>query len=106
MFSAVKKIFLFLFFFLLISISVFAQSDFSEDWEDYFSYNNVKDFYFSEQKIYAAADNAVFTFDEVEQEMKKFSSIQGLSGKETSSIFLMRIPNAFYWDINRVYLKL
>jgi hypothetical protein len=78
-----KLFFLFLF---LIYLPIFSQIDYSDSWEDFYSYNNVKDFVKVDNVIYALADNAVFTFDETSSEIKKFSSIQGLSGETTSSI--------------------
>jgi len=80
-----KNIF-FLFLFLLTT-RLFAQVDYSDSWEDFYSYNNVKDFVKANNIIYALVDNAVFTFDETTSETKKFSSIQGLSGQTTSAIF-------------------
>jgi hypothetical protein len=78
-----KLIFLFLFF---SSLSVSAQIDYSDSWEDFYSYNNVKDFVKVNNIIYALVDNAIFTFDENTLEIKKLSSIRGLSGETTSSI--------------------
>ena len=79
-----KKLF-FLFLFLNYSL-IFSQVDYTDSWEDFYSYNNVKDFVKVDNILYALADNAVFTFDESTAEIKKFSSIQGLSGETTSSI--------------------
>ena len=75
-------------FLILLSIysSVFSQIDYSDSWEDFYSYNNVKDFIKVDNIIYALADNAVFTFNETTSEIEKFSSIQGLSGETTSAI--------------------
>lgn len=74
-------------FFLCTSLSMFSQVDYSNSWEDFYSYNNVKDFVKVDNIIYALADNAVFIFDENTLEIEKFSSIQGLSGETTSSIY-------------------
>ena len=79
-----KKLF-FLFLFLNYSL-IFSQVDYSDSWEDFYSYNNVKDFVKVDNILYALTDNAVFTFDETTSDIKKFSSIQGLSGETTSSI--------------------
>lgn len=79
-----KIIFLFLF---CINFTTFSQIDYSNSWEDFYSYNNVKDFVKVDNIIYALVDNAVFTFDENTREIEKFSSIQGLSGETTSSIY-------------------
>ena len=76
-----------LLFFLLFSFSVSGQTDYSASWEDFYSYNNVKDFVKVDDVIYALADNAVFTYNSNSEEIQKFSSIQGLSGETTSSIY-------------------
>ncbi|RUA07209.1 MAG: hypothetical protein DSY82_08560, partial [Flavobacteriia bacterium] len=77
----------FLLVFLLKGSIVFSQTDFSDQWEDLYSYNNVKSFTGIDNKIYAAADNAVFIYDKATQEIQKFSSVNGLSGKTTTYIY-------------------
>ena len=80
-----KKI-LFLIF-LICSFSVFGQTDYSASWEDFYSYNNVKDFVKVDNIMYALSDNGVFTYNTRSQEINKISSIQGLSGGTTSAIY-------------------
>ena len=82
-----KLIFIFLF---LIALSVSAQVDYSDSWEDFYSYNNVKDFVKVDDIVYALSDNAVFTYNEATSEITKLSSIQGLSGDITSSIHYLQ----------------
>ncbi len=82
---------------LLTPILNHAQQDFSDDWEDFFSYNNVKDFVKSGDKIYAIVDNAVFVYDLNTQTNQKISSINGLSGETTSALF-------FDADFNRIVI--
>lgn len=72
-----------------------SQTDFSGSWEDFFSYNNVRDFVIVEDKIYAIADNAAFLFDQSNGETRKISSVHGLSGKETSSAYYSRSTQRF-----------
>ncbi|MDY7394693.1 two-component regulator propeller domain-containing protein [Aureibaculum sp. 2210JD6-5] len=79
-----KNIFLFT---LMFAVFGRAQTDFSANWEDFYSYNNVKDFIKTGSKVYAVTDNAVFIYDEISQETEKLSSVQGLSGEATSSIY-------------------
>lgn len=67
-------------------LSGFAQNDFSHEWLDFFSYNNVKDLVTAEDKIYAMTDNAVFIYDNTLQTTEKLSSVNGLSGGEASAI--------------------
>lgn len=79
-----KKIFSLYILFFTVFFS--AQTDYSDSWEDFYSYNNVKDFVKVDDIIYALADNAVFTYDVISEEINKLSSVQGLSGEATSSI--------------------
>ena len=78
-----KYLFAFLFCFTNI---VFAQKNYSDQWQDLYSYNNVKDFTIVGNKLYAISNNAMFTYDIETNETHKFSSINGLSGTNTSSI--------------------
>ncbi len=76
----------FLLYILFFSLLFSAQTDYSDSWEDFYSYNNVKDFVKVDATIYALADNAVFTYNTSTKEISKLSSVQGLSGETTSSI--------------------
>ena len=78
---------IFVIFLVFSPVFCLSQTDFSNNWEDFYSYNNVKDFTKVGNKIYAAADNAVFIYDVITQEIEKLSSVQGLSGESTSSIY-------------------
>lgn len=71
--------------FLYLQIS-FAQVDYSNTWEDFYSYNNVKDIIKVDHKIYALCDNAVFIYDTNLNETTKLSSVNGLSGTTTSAL--------------------
>ncbi|HIE45734.1 MAG TPA: hypothetical protein EYP87_06150 [Flavobacteriaceae bacterium] len=77
----------------IISINTYSQIDYSDSWEDFFSYNNVKDFYIDNNKIYAVSDNAIFIYDSNSLEYKKISSVHGLSGETTSSFFYSATTN-------------
>ncbi len=79
--------------FILYSLISFSQVDYSDLWEDFFSYNNVKDFYFNNNKIYAVCENAIFIYDENSFEYKKTSSVHGLSGETTSSFYYSNSTN-------------
>lgn len=78
---------LFTLYILISSLVMFSQTDYSTSWEDFYSYNNVKDFTKVDNVIYALADNAVFTYDVISGEINKLSSVQGLSGEPTTAIF-------------------
>lgn len=77
----------FLLFLFFMRTTMFSQINYSDSWEDFFSYNNVKDFYFENNKIFAVSDNAIFIYDSNNDTYKKVSSVHGLSGKTTSSFF-------------------
>lgn len=71
---------------LFFNFGALFSQDFSADWVGYFSYLDIADISQSDQKIYAAADNAIFTYDINTNEIDKISTINGLSGESISSI--------------------
>ncbi|MFL0353238.1 two-component regulator propeller domain-containing protein [Xanthomarina sp. GH4-25] len=79
-----KKI-IFLLFVIFSSLSTIAQ-DYSALWKGYFSYLNVKDVSKGNDKIYVAAENAIYTYDLITAEMETITTINGLSGEEISTI--------------------
>jgi len=81
-----KKKILLLFISFLWSVGIMAQ-DFTALWEGHFSYLNIKDVVHANGKIYAASENAVFSYDLERQELEKISTINGLSGAFISSIY-------------------
>ena len=70
---------------ILVSFYMEAQ-DFSALWKGHFSYLNIKDAVQSKTKIYAASENAIFTYDLMTLEIDKISTIHGLSGEFISTI--------------------
>ncbi len=70
----------------LFFIGAWSQTDYSNNWEDFYSYNNVKDFVKVDTKIYALVDNAIFIYDVSTNEINKMSSVNGLSGEVATSI--------------------
>lgn len=79
-----KKLFVFIIF--LAPFFQYAQ-DFSALWEGHFSYNNIKKVVQGNTKIYAAAENAVFSYDIQTNEIKELTTINGLSGESISTIY-------------------
>jgi ligand-binding sensor domain-containing protein len=73
-------------FILFFTLTITSQVDYSNSWEDFFSYNNVKDFVSTNEVLYALSDNAIFTYNFQSQEIEKLSSVNGLSGETTSAI--------------------
>lgn len=81
----IKKISFFLF--LILSYTIIAQNDFSDKWEDLFSYNDVIDFYQNEEKIIALTDNALFIYNKTDETTEKISSVNGMTGTATGAIY-------------------
>lgn len=71
---------------LLCYVSVYGQS-FENSWLGHFSYNSVVDLSFSSEKIYAASENAFFTYDLQSNEIGKVSTVNGLSGEVISTAY-------------------
>ena len=90
-----KKDFFAILFILALSQHLLSQTDFSNSWEDFFSYNNVKDFIKIDNRMYAIADNAAFIQNAETGYMEKRSSVHGLSGKETTSLYYSVSTNRF-----------
>ncbi len=82
--------------FLLCFSGVFSQSDFSDNWEDFFSYNNAKDFKKVGSKLYVAVDNGIFIYDEETETNTKYSSVNGLSGKTVTTIFYDKLTENIF----------
>ncbi|MFN2261623.1 MAG: T9SS type A sorting domain-containing protein [Psychroflexus sp.] len=70
---------------IFVTTSLSAQ-DFSQNWKGHFSYFNITDLVEGDDKIYAAAENAVFIYDPFTQATETISSIQGLSGEQITKI--------------------
>ena len=71
---------------LFFVIKINAQTNSSATWEDFYSYNQVKDFVQNGDIIYALTDNAIFTYVKSTNISKKISSVNGLTGESTSAI--------------------
>lgn len=77
---------LFLTFSFLICLNTSYSQDFSKQWSGHFSYFDIRSLSTSSERVYAAAENAFFSYDLNSQTLEKVSSIQGLSGEEISAI--------------------
>lgn len=60
--------------------------DFSSLWQAHYSYNDIVDVVNGENKIYAAAQNAVFEYDVLTQELSTITTVEGLSGGQITTI--------------------
>lgn len=81
----IKRYILVLFTVVLIVLPTGAQ-DFSALWADHFSYYNIIDVTKSDSKIYAASENAIFSYDINTNETETITTVQGLSGDLISTI--------------------
>ncbi|WP_282123289.1 type IX secretion system anionic LPS delivery protein PorZ [Algibacter mikhailovii] len=80
----IKRLFVILFY--LCPLVHFSQ-DFSALWQGHFSYNHIKDISQGNGKIYAAADNAVFSLNTHTNVIEETNTVNGLSGELISAIF-------------------
>ncbi|WP_178990964.1 type IX secretion system anionic LPS delivery protein PorZ [Winogradskyella schleiferi] len=85
--KTILKISIILFWF---SASSFSQ-DFSSLWQAHYSYNNIVDVVSGENKIYAAAQNAVFEYDTSTNEITTITTIDGLSGEQITTIYYSEV---------------
>ena len=72
MHKTVFKIFILVFGF---STSCYYGQDVSSLWEGHFSYNNIVDVVSGEDKIFAAAENAIFEYDISTTELNTISTV-------------------------------
>ncbi|MGY5355274.1 type IX secretion system anionic LPS delivery protein PorZ [Wenyingzhuangia sp. IMCC45467] len=77
----------YIYLYLLLSFQlVMSQKDYANQWKDMYSYNDVKDFTIINNNLYAITENSMFVYDINSDDVKKISSVNGLSGTTTSSI--------------------
>ena len=75
-----------IFFMLLILCQLcFAQPN--QNWKGYFSYNQIKDISEASNKIYAAAENTLFSKSLISNDIQTINTINGLSGETISAIY-------------------
>ena len=72
---------------LLAQVFFLQAQNFENSWSGYFSYVSIKSISQGNDKIYAAAENAIFTYDLSTQEIETVSTINGLSGKEITTAY-------------------
>ncbi|TNJ46991.1 ABC transporter substrate-binding protein [Tamlana fucoidanivorans] len=70
----------------LFSIGVLSQ-DYSTQWQGHFSFSKIVGLSQANNKIYAAAENAVFSIDTKTNELREFTTVNGLSGESISAIY-------------------
>lgn len=72
---------------ILLSLFQIGFSQQNLNWEGYFSYNTIKDVSESSTRIFAAAENALFTKNLTTTELKTINTIDGLSGQTISAMY-------------------
>lgn len=81
-----KTVFIIIGLVLCLSTSCYSQ-DFSSLWQGHYSYNKIVDVVSGENKIYAAAENAIFQYDVVTGELNTITTVEGLSGQQITTIY-------------------
>ena len=71
---------------LFFSKVLFGQTTDSDAWEGHFSYTKIKAVVDGGDKIYAASENAIFSYDPITEERETITTINGLSGEYITSI--------------------
>jgi hypothetical protein len=89
--------------FLLLSFLGNAQN--SQLWKGYFSYNQISDLAESNRKVFASAENAIFSKDIQTNEIKTYNTIDGLSGLTISAIYHSDIVNRTFVGYDNGLIK-
>lgn len=71
---------------LVCIINPSLAQDYSKDWTGHYSYLDIKDISQGNNKVFGAAENAIFIYDIQTKKTEKLSTINGLSGETISSI--------------------
>jgi hypothetical protein len=76
---------------LLVAVFLWPLAQFGQDfsnlWKGHFSYYKIKDVVKGNNKIFAAADNAIFSYDLQTNEIKELTTVNGLSGETISTLY-------------------
>ena len=81
------------YFLWLLILAFQLGSSQNQNWKGYFSYNKIKDVSESTTRIYAAAENALFSKNLTTNEIKTTNTIDGLSGQTISAIYHSETTN-------------
>jgi ligand-binding sensor domain-containing protein len=71
---------------VFVFFSARSQVDYSANWRDFFSYNQVVDFTKNLDVVYAITENSLFTYNISTDVIQRFSTVNGLSGGSTSAV--------------------
>ena len=75
------------FFYLLLLIFQIGFSQQNKLWKGYFSYTEIKDLSESPNRVFAAAENALFSKDLITNDIKTTNTIDGLSGQTITALY-------------------
>lgn len=75
------------FFITLVFPLLSVGQDFSALWKGHFSYNEITEVSYGNNKIYAASTNAIFSLDVETNEITEINTINGISGETISTIY-------------------
>ena len=64
-----------LIFGVLVTLATANAQSGTELWKGYFSYNSIKDVAYGDNKVFVAAENAVYTYDIWSQELSTITTI-------------------------------
>lgn len=64
-----------------------SAQDFTNQWTGYFSYLNIKDLSVGNNRVYAAAENAIFEYEPLSQTTLNIDAVNGLEGSEISALY-------------------
>lgn len=78
----------------LLNLIAVAQN-FENEWIGYYSYVSVKSIAQGNDRIYAGAENAAFSYDLSTFEIQTISSVNGLSGESISTVYYSEAYNLF-----------
>ena len=70
---------------LLLTLNLVGQN-LNNLWEGHFSFLNISDVVEGGDKVYAASENAIFSYDVNSNEITKISTVDGLSGEQISTL--------------------
>ena len=75
-------------FLLIFGLSLYCNGQEAASlWTGHYSYNEVVDVVSGENKIFAAAQNAIFEYDDLLGELNTITTIEGLSGEQITTIY-------------------
>ncbi|WP_370390482.1 ABC transporter substrate-binding protein [uncultured Winogradskyella sp.] len=61
--------------------------NFSALWQSHYSYNTIVDVVSSDDAIYAAAQNAIFKYDPLTDDLETITTVEGLAGEQITTIY-------------------